>query len=125
MSWSSKYFTSDEMRCSHSGLEQMDEKFMDMLTELRVAYAKPLRVTSAYRDTTHPIEARKAKGGAHTTGKAVDLGVQGQEALKILDIALGIGFTGIGIQQKGSGRFIHLDICDESDGMNRPTIWSY
>ncbi len=125
MSWESPYFTSEEMACSHTGLEKMDDQFMDMLTELRVAYAKPLRVTSAYRDVTHPIEARKSKGGAHTTGKAVDLGVDRGDAYQVLKLALEIGFTGIGVAQKGDGRFIHLDICTDAEGFVRPTIWSY
>jgi zinc D-Ala-D-Ala carboxypeptidase len=125
MSWMSPYFTSEEMQCSHTGLELMDAEFMEMLTELRVRYAKPLVVTSAYRHPSHPIEARKSKPGAHTTGKAVDLGVQYGDAYTILGIALTMGFTGIGVQQKGSGRFIHLDTCTEQNGFPRPTIWSY
>ena len=125
MSWSSPYFTSEEMQCSHTGLEKMDARFMEMLTELRVAYAKPLRVTSAYRDATHPIEAKKAKPGAHATGKAADIAVERGEAYEVLKLALDIGFTGIGVAQKGSGRFLHLDICEPEDGMIRPTVWSY
>jgi hypothetical protein len=50
---------------------------------------------------------------------AVDLGVQGAEAVAVLRLALGLGFTGIGVQQKGAGRFLHLDLRRE------PTIWSY
>ena len=125
MSWESPYFKSEEMKCSHTGLEKMDTKFMEMLTELRVAYAKPLRVTSAYRDATHPIEAKKTKPGAHATGKAADIAVERGEAYEVLKLALEIGFTGIGVAQKGSGRFLHLDICNSDDGMIRPTVWSY
>jgi len=125
MSWESPYFTSEEMKCSHTGLEKMDTKFMEMLTELRVAYAKPMRVTSAYRDATHPIEAKKTKPGAHATGKAADIAVERGEAYEVLKLALEIGFTGIGVAQKGSGRFLHLDICNSDDGMIRPTVWSY
>jgi len=125
MSWESPYFTSEEMACSHTGLEKMDADFMAMLTELRVAYAKPMRVTSAYRDITHPIEARKSKGGAHTTGRAVDIAVDRGEAHKLLGLALEIGFTGIGVQQKGTGRFLHLDNLESESGFVRPTIWSY
>jgi hypothetical protein len=33
-----------------------------------------------------------------------------------------LGFTGIGVQQKGTGRFIHVDL---TVGQNRPTVWSY
>ena len=125
MSWESPYFTSEEMKCSHTGLEKMDAEFMEMLTELRVAYAKPMLVTSAYRDATHPIEAKKTKPGAHATGKAADIAVERGEAYEVLKLALEIGFTGIGVAQKGSGRFLHLDICNSDDGMIRPTVWSY
>jgi len=125
MSWESPYFSSEEMKCSHTGLEKMDVRFMEMLTELRVAYAKPMRVTSAYRDATHPIEAKKTKPGAHATGKAADIAVERGEAYEVLKLALEIGFTGIGVAQKGSGRFLHLDICEPEDGMIRPTVWSY
>jgi zinc D-Ala-D-Ala carboxypeptidase len=125
MSWESLYFSSEEMKCSHTGLEKMDAGFMELLTELRAAYAKPMRVTSAYRDPTHPIEAKKSKPGAHTTGKAVDIAVARGEAYELMHLAFAMGFTGIGVQQKGDGRFIHLDNMTEEDGFPRPTVWSY
>jgi len=125
MSWSSPYFSSEEMKCSHTGLEKMDAEFMEKLTELRAAYAKPMTVTSAFRDATHPIEARKAKPGTHNTGKAVDIAVDRGEAYEVLRLAMEMGFQGIGVQQKGGGRFLHLDMCTEDDGQVRPTIWSY
>ena len=37
----------------------------------------------------------------------------------VLRLALDANFTGIGIQQKGHGRFVHLDIREH------PAIWSY
>jgi len=33
-----------------------------------------------------------------------------------------MNFKGIGVQQKGAGRFIHLD---DWASPNRPTVWSY
>jgi len=125
MSWKSDYFTTEEMACSHTGLEKMDSEFMSLLTELRVAYAKPMVVTSAYRDPTHPIEAKKKTPGAHATGKAVDIAVDRGDAWELLHLAMAMGFTGIGVQQKGGGRFLHLDTCTKDDGMMRPTVWSY
>lgn len=125
MSWSSPYFTSEEMACRHTGLEKMDPEFMELLTDLRVAYAKPMRVTSAYRHPTHPAEAKKSVSGAHSTGKAVDIAVDRGDAWELVHLAMAMGFQGIGVQQKGSGRFIHLDMCTEKEGKVRPTIWSY
>ena len=121
MNWG-KYFTEAEFKCSHCGKVEMDQRFIDRLNRLRESYGKPLRVTSGYRCPQHPIEAQKSATGAHTSGKAVDFGVQGQEAYTVLRIGLEIGFRGIGVQQKGTGRFIHLD---DWDVPNRPTVWSY
>jgi hypothetical protein len=43
----------------------------------------------------------------------------------VLKLALEAGFTGIGVAQKGSGRFMHLDDLLNDEGQPRPTIWSY
>ena len=130
MSWSSPYFSQDEMRCQCGcGADGMHSEFMDKLTSLRADWGQPMTVTSGYRCTAHPIEAKKiASGrnpGAHASGRAVDIAVQGADAYALLCAALGHGFSGIGIQQKGSARFIHLDDLTTDDGFPRPTIWSY
>jgi hypothetical protein len=64
--------------------------------------------------------------GPHTTGKAADILVYGEDALLLLKLALARGFTGIGISQKGDihSRFIHLDILAQPD-YPRPFLWSY
>ena len=59
-----------------------------------------------------------------STGRAADVAVHGVDALRLLQLALQCGFTGIGVQQKGGGRFIHLD--DISNGyLPRPALWTY
>ena len=126
MSWSSPYFSVDEMRCQCGcGQDGMDAEFMEKLTSLRADWGQPMTVTSAYRCPNHPIEAKKAKPGTHSTGRAVDIAVQGNDAYALLCAALGHGFTGIGVQQKGGGRFLHLDNLKEGEGWTRPTLWSY
>ena len=105
-----KYFTEDEMKCTHCGSYEMDHDFMQKLDQLREDMGFVFPITSGYRCEKHPIEARKSKAGAHSTGQAIDIGVRGEKAHILLDAALQAGFTGIGINQKGSnGRFIHLD----------------
>lgn len=127
MNWSryAPYFTEAEFKCKHTGLCEMNEQFMDKLLELRKEFDKPMRISSGYRDKRHPIEAVKSTSGAHSTGNACDIAVSGEDALQILRLALSLGFTGIGIQQKGSARFIHLDDLPNSKNFTRPTIWSY
>lgn len=117
-----KYFTEAEFKCRHCGEAKMDQTFIDKLSKLRESYGKPMRISSGYRCTQHPVERVKMSGnstGMHTTGKAADIAVEGEEAVQLLSLALSLGFTGIGVQQKGTGRFIHLDLRDKT------TIWSY
>ena len=40
--------------------------------------------------------------------KAVDIRVRGQDALKLIEVALKNGITGLGVKQHGESRFIHL-----------------
>nr|VFJ90875.1 MAG: Peptidase M15 [Candidatus Kentron sp. LFY] len=124
--WVSPYFSSAEMACSHCGEDHMDSAFMNKLTQLREAYGAPMTISSGYRCEDHPIEAKKTRPGAHASGRAADIAVDRADALGVLKIALESKmFTGVGIAQKGSGRFIHLDDLDEDSGFPRPTIWSY
>jgi uncharacterized protein YcbK (DUF882 family) len=125
MNWSDyPNFTEAEFRCKHSGHCEMDPGFMARLQRLRLAFGRPMVVSSGFRHFTHPIEARKPRPGAHSTGRAVDIAVQGADARELLALAIDHGFTGLGVQQKGAGRFIHLDDLGGSE-WPRPTIWSY
>ena len=120
-----KYFTVDELKCQHCGKHNMDDKFMVKIESLRHELGFPFTVTSAYRCPDHPIEARKASPGAHASGRAIDIACQGDKAHKLLQAALRMGLSGIGVNQKGSGRFIHLDDLENDSGRPRPWVWSY
>jgi zinc D-Ala-D-Ala carboxypeptidase len=123
--WSSPYFSEKELMCRCGcGQSPMDPEFVDRLTALREAYG-PLRITSGFRCPQHPIEAKKSKAGSHASGKAVDIGVDREAAYEVLRLAIEMGFKRVGINQKGSGRFIHIDSCTAEDGFPEPTIWSY
>ena len=123
----SKYFKASEFTCSHTGTEKMDQDFIDKLNKLRDTYNKPITISSGYRDSTHPVEAIKKdpKGGAHVSGKAADILIERKNAFELLSLALLIGFTGIGVNQKGGARFLHLDTLENSPTRPRPTMWSY
>ena len=115
-------FTKAEFDCSHCGKNEMRPEFLSKLQALRMAYGAPMRITSGYRCPEHPIEAKKIKPGAHSSGCACDVAVDGQQAHRLLKLAFELGFTGIGVNQKTSGRFIHLDTLTEAP---RPNVWSY
>lgn len=127
MDWSAyQHFERWEFDCSHTGRNQMKKEFMDKLSQLREAFGKPMVISSGYRDPSHPIEARKATPGAHSFGVACDVQIHGSDALELVGLAIRCGFTGIGVNQKGSynKRFIHLDIAPP-DKFPRPWIYSY
>lgn len=120
-----RYFTLAEVQCRCGCCAcQVDAAFMARLDALRHALQHPLIVSSGYRCPTHNTRvSTTGPDGPHTTGRAVDLAVYGSLAVRVLDVALRLGFTGIGVQQKGHypSRFIHLD-----DLPREPTwVWSY
>jgi zinc D-Ala-D-Ala carboxypeptidase len=115
-------FAASEFNCSHCGANEMQPEFMEKLQALRIAYGQPMRITSGYRCPQHPVEAKKIKAGAHASGCACDIAVNGQDAYKLLKLAFAAGFTGIGVNAKTSGPFIHLDTLEQPP---RPNVWSY
>ena len=124
---SSEHFSKLELQCQ-CGCEtcEMDALFLERLEAVRKAFSKSMPVTSGYRCSNHPIEKAKLHGdsqkptGMHPQGRAVDVAVSGADALTLIQIALQQGMKGVGVCQKGTGRFIHLD---DRDGV--PAIWSY
>jgi uncharacterized protein YcbK (DUF882 family) len=120
-----KYFSMDELKCQHCGEQGMDEAFMVKVEALRWELGFPFVVTSAYRCKDHIIERKKKAPGAHASGHAIDIAVSGDQAHRLLDAAFRIGMTGIGVNQKGNNRFIHLDDLEWHETRPRPWVWSY
>lgn len=121
-----RYFKPAEFACRCCGENRMDPVFLEEVDELRHRFGRPLTVASGYRCPRHNAEVSSTgRTGPHTTGRAVDLTVDRAPALEVLRIALALRFTGIGIQQKGAGRFIHVDNLPNAPGQPRPAIWSY
>ena len=79
-------------------------------------------ISSGYRCPSHPIEAKKPMPGTHSLGVAVDVAVSYEDAYELIAIAMAHGIKRIGVNQKGSGRFIHLDSSTKHPS---PTVWSY
>lgn len=123
-----KNFSKKEFACSHcllagKEISYMQIDFMDKLQLLRDSLKKPVVVTSGYRCPNHPVEKKKKTPGEHTFGAAADIACSGELAHEILYHAFIVGFTRIGVKQKGFGRFIHLGIG--FDKHKQKTIWSY
>lgn len=128
--WEARYFTPAEMACKCGkcgGLAEMNQEFMNKLDLLRAAVNRPIPVSSGYRCAQHTSELTKTTVGAHRQGRAVDIPCSGPEAFKIIEMALELGFTGIGVSQNKRGaRFIHLDDAPPGNpAQPRPTFWSY
>ena len=122
-----KYFARAELACKHTGKCEMDPAFMERLIRLRERFNRPLIVTSGYRDKSHPAEQGKETSGAHTQGRAVDIQIQGADALRLIGLAIDLGFTGFGLKQHGPQlqRFVHLDTAPAAAMQPRPTIFTY
>lgn len=116
------HFSNEELTCKCGCGMLPKPEFMAKIEKLRVAYGMPLKVTSAARCPDHNAKVSgTGRAGPHTTGRAIDFAVERAQAHKLAKLAFEQGFTGIGFQQKGTGRFIHID--DLIDG--RPAVWSY
>lgn len=121
-------FSKEEFDCKHTGNNEMQPHFMEWLQELRTVVGLPFLISSGYRDSTHPVEARKTTTGAHTRGIAVDIRVtDGGTAGRIIEAAMAMGVKGVGVAQDNrrnrTSRFIHLDLMDRGTGY--PVFWSY
>ena len=125
MASSSKYFSFDELKCK-CGCEraEMDDNFMTRLDAMRWKYNHPITLNSAYRCPEHNKNEGGVDDSPHVRGLSVDARVSGEDAHRLLKIALDFDFQGIGVSQKGEHgkRFIHID---DSQGATRPWVWSY
>lgn len=105
--------------------ERMDPDFMDKLIGLRQEFNRRMSVTSSYRTVDHEKAQGRSGKSVHTLGRAVDVAIRGKDALDLILLAPRFGMTGIGVDQKGGSRFVHLDDYEGDDTQPRPWIWSY
>jgi uncharacterized protein YcbK (DUF882 family) len=118
------YFADDELTCRCGcglGASAMSRAFMLRLEFLRKELGFPFPVTSAIRCSKHNVDVSSTgKNGIHTTGKAVDIAVDGEHKYELVKLAMFARFTGIGIGRT----FVHLDIGSPGK-YPRPRIWNY
>lgn len=117
-----RYFKFEDFACKHCGKNETKEIFIHRLDDLRHRCGFPLVVSSGYRCPEHNMAVSSTgPDGPHTTGLAADFAVDRSKARTVLGVASNMGFNGIGVNQKGTGRFIHVDDCDRPTA----TVWSY
>lgn len=124
-----QFFSAKELQCKCGKCDggEMNQEFMAGIVELRQIVDFPFIVTSAYRCSEYNDQLYVDKGakkgthlhGPHTTGKAMDILVSRMRARLILDYSG--DFDGIGLNQKGDDRFIHLDYVSRPER----ALWSY
>lgn len=125
--WAPEFMPHEFINKRDSGQLIICPEFMDKLHHLRRKFARPMAINSSYRTPAYNNRISKTGfKGPHTTGRAVDIRVAGDHAYALINLAFQHGFTGIGINQKGSwdGRFVHLDDLTYPEHP-RPRVWSY
>jgi hypothetical protein len=127
--WPAKHFTLKEFAQRgagyHEGLSPVawEDTFIAFLDRLRDEVGEPLVITSGYRSPEYnSANSHTGAEGPHTKGKAADFACDGQLAFKIISAALRLGARGVGVSQKGSQRFVHIDMITDAP---RPNVWSY
>jgi zinc D-Ala-D-Ala carboxypeptidase len=121
-----RYFKREEFACRHCGENLIDDAFITELDDLRHHLGFALPISSGYRCPDHNARVSSTgRTGPHTTGRAADIAVSHARAYEVLQAAMMLKFSGIGVNQKGGSRFIHLDSLPNAAGQPRPTIWSY
>jgi zinc D-Ala-D-Ala carboxypeptidase len=120
-----KNFSANELRCK-CGCGMLPRlASVERLQRVRDRFMRPMPLSSAARCSRHNQRVSKSgPNGPHTTGRAFDVAISGVHAVRLLQIALEEGFTGIGVKQTGTGRFLHLDDI-EGGSHPRPNLWSY
>jgi uncharacterized protein YcbK (DUF882 family) len=122
-----EFFTKKELECRGIGDCAMNVDFMDKLVKLRKKYNRPMIISSGYRSRAYNSSINGARYSPHLYGRAVDVLCHGKSAYDLIKLAMNMGMTGIGLQQRGNydGRFVHLDDMSKSQDHDRPWIWTY
>ena len=114
-------FTSEDVACQYTGENEISDRLLLKLDLLRARCGFPFVITSGYRSEDHPIEARKERPGTHAQGIAADIKVtDGIQRFKIVEEAIAMGFSGIGVARD----FVHVDIRS-LDTSESPVMWTY
>jgi len=124
------HFSMEELTCPCGcGQMLMDNEHMERMVQLRELLGEPIYISSGFRCENHDRQigtSANPGNGPHTKGKATDCRVNGQSAYRLLQVAMSLGFTGIGVKVRHGQGFIHIDSLRPRDGWpQRPNVWTY
>jgi uncharacterized protein YcbK (DUF882 family) len=115
------YFTREEFACQYTGENEISDRLLLKLDLLRARCGFPFVITSGFRSKDHPIEVKKERPGTHAQGIAADIKVNdGTQRFRIVQEAISMGFSGIGV----ASSFVHVDIRS-LDINESPVMWTY
>lgn len=115
----SKYFKDDEFTRISCTRAQVSDDSLRRLDRAREIAGIPFYITSAYRSPEKDLAAGRSGKGAHTLGKAFDIGCTDSRSRWLIVFgAISAGFTRIGIGRS----FIHMD---DAFDLPSPRIWLY
>ena len=114
-------FKKEEFDCKHTGENNMQHEFMEVLQAIRSDYKKSMTITSGFRSVNHPIEKRKThSNGEHTQGMCADvMCISARDRFLLISLALEHGITRIGVAKT----FLHFGLGGRSLPNN--VIWDY
>ena len=105
----SKYFKREEFSCSCGcGFQAVDVELLEILTDIREFFDKPVTINSACRCEKHNKSIGGSKNSQHTKGMACDIVVQDVNPANVQQYVLGKyeDSKGIGLY----GAFTHIDV---------------
>ena len=101
-------------------ITDLKNEMLNFINDLEQSLGYEITITSGYRSSEHPIEAKKNKPGEHTEGLAIDVAaVGGTPVYKLVKHAMDLGCKRIGISRKSN--FVHLGLSKD----RVTSIWTY
>lgn len=121
------YFSEQELNCNGSGMYRLAPGFAEKLLALRLAWGKPMKITSACRSTEYNKQVGGSPNSWHICDHpdrdgscAVDVWIQDSaEKMKFMQLAAYLGFS-VGVPKSN---FIHID--RRSDYGEKQLVFGY
>ena len=112
-----KHFTEEEVNCNCGCRYVPPAHSLLRLEELREAWGKPIKLTSAARCRTHNAKVGGVPDSKHVLGEAYDILLPNNQRWPFIQLAMQLGWGGIGV----ANSFIHIDLRPVSESR----IWIY